>query len=159
MGVWVWYNSIRGVLTPVNHKKFYVILNWKLTQCVFLTIRHKDKMSEHNDSYQFMPDLQGSQSCESLFRQARCFSSTYSTMVNFNMMEFINRSNKIQLQSEIIKNYSNEINFPRFEEKQRNSTEQPHRNHHKYSTRMKLKIKSRKRKLMCRRRWKSWVST
>lgn len=80
---------------------------------------------KQSDTYKFMPDLQGSQPCESMFRQARSFSSTYSTVVNFNMMEFVNRLNKIQLQSDIIKNFSEYIKFPRFEEKQqRNSTDQ-----------------------------------
>lgn len=74
------------------------------------------------DDYKFMPDLQGSQPCETMFRQARAFSPMGSTVVNFNMMEFISRINKIQLQSDIIKTYSNHINFPRFEEKQKNST-------------------------------------
>lgn len=80
---------------------------------------------EQSDSYKFMPDLQGSQPCETMFRQARSFSSMNSTVVNFNMMEFINRLNKIQLQADIIKSYSDCIKFPRFEEKlQRHSTNQ-----------------------------------
>lgn len=73
--------------------------------------------------YMFVPDLQGSQPCEDLFRQARSFSSMYSNVVNFTMLEFINRVNKIQLQADIIKNYSCEINFPRFEDNQNTGTE------------------------------------
>lgn len=77
-----------------------------------------------DDNYKFMPDLQRSQPCETMFRQARSFSSMFSpvVVVNFNMMEFINRMNKIQLQSDIIKTYSSHIKFPRFEEKQQRST-------------------------------------
>lgn len=73
---------------------------------------------EQDESYKFMPDLQGSQPCEATFRLARSFATMYSTVVNFNMMEFISRLNKIQLQFDIIKNYSSHIKFPRFEEKQ-----------------------------------------
>lgn len=79
-------------------------------------------------NYMFCPDLQGSQPCESLFRQARSFSSMYSNVVNFTMLEFVNRINKIQLQADIIKTYSEQITFPRFEEKRKNeldATKQP----------------------------------
>lgn len=47
----------------------------------------------------------------------------YSNVVNFAMLEFINRINKIQLQSDIIKNYSTVIHFPRFESKQADGSE------------------------------------
>lgn len=67
--------------------------------------------------YMFFPDQQGSQPCETLFRQARSFSSMYSNKVNFTMLEFINRMNKIQLQADIINDYSTQIHFPRFEKK------------------------------------------
>ena len=43
------------------------------------------------------------------------------------MLEFVNRINKIQLQSDIINDYSTDIIFPRFEKKadeQRRSTEE-----------------------------------
>lgn len=68
--------------------------------------------------YQFFPDQQGSQPCEMLFRQARSFSSMYPNVVNFTMLEFMNRMNKIQLQADIVNNYSPQIRFPRFERKE-----------------------------------------
>ncbi len=65
----------------------------------------------------FIPDLYGSQPCESTFRQVRSFTSTYSTVVNFNMLEIIHRMKKVQLQNDIINDSKDEIKFPRFEKK------------------------------------------
>lgn len=79
------------------------------------------KLSDDSDGeygeYMFLPDQQGSQACEGLFRQSRSFSTMYSNIVNFNMLEFLNRINKIQLQAEIINDYSSHITFPRFAKK------------------------------------------
>lgn len=63
------------------------------------------------------PDLYGSQPCESTFRQTRSFTSTFSTIVNFNMLDILHRINKIQLQSDIINQSHGVIKFPRFEKK------------------------------------------
>lgn len=68
--------------------------------------------------YMFFPDQQGSQPCEMLFRQARSFSSMYSNIVNFTMLEFMNRMNKMQLQADIINTYSSQLHFPRFQKKE-----------------------------------------
>lgn len=65
----------------------------------------------------FFPNLFGSQPCESTFRQVRSFTSTFSTVVNFNMLDIINRIKKIQLQSDIINTSNSQIKFPRFEKK------------------------------------------
>lgn len=60
----------------------------------------------------FLPHLFGSQQCESLFRQVRSFTSTYSTVANCSVKEILSRISKIQLQSEIA--YNNEsFKFPR----------------------------------------------
>lgn len=69
----------------------------------------------------FIPNLYGSQPCESTFRQVRSFSSTFSTVVNCNMLDIIHRVKKIQLQNDIIVNSKNEIKFPRFEKKLTNT--------------------------------------
>lgn len=65
----------------------------------------------------FFPNLYGSQPCESTFRQVRSFTSTFLTVVNFNMLEIVNRIKKIQLQNDIITTSNNLIKFPRFEKK------------------------------------------
>lgn len=65
----------------------------------------------------FIPNLYGSQPCESTFRQFRSFTSTYSTVVNCNMLEAIHRVKKIQLQNDIIVKSKEEIKFPRFQKK------------------------------------------
>lgn len=65
----------------------------------------------------FFPNLYDSQPCESTFRQTRSFTSTFSTIVNFNMLDIIHRINKIQLQSDIINLTHDVIKYPRFEKK------------------------------------------
>lgn len=77
--------------------------------------------SKRVEGYAFTPNLQGSQQCEGMFRQVRSFSSTFSTVVNCNMLDIMNRIKKIQLQSDIITCCSEEIKFPRFEKKIGNS--------------------------------------
>lgn len=68
----------------------------------------------------FFPDLYASQPCESTFRQLRSFTSTFSTVVNFNMLDLIHRVDKIQFQCDIINNSKGTIKFPRFEKKAAN---------------------------------------
>lgn len=65
----------------------------------------------------FFSDLYGSQPCEKTFRQVRSFTSTFSTVVNFNMLDIIHRIKKVQLQSDIIADSNDKIKFPRFEKK------------------------------------------
>lgn len=65
----------------------------------------------------FFSALFDSQVCEYIFRQVRSFTSTFCTIVNFNMCEIINRIRKVQLQNEIINISQGEIKFPRFEKK------------------------------------------
>lgn len=73
--------------------------------------------SGNENSEIFFSNLYGSQPCENMFRQVRSFTSTFSTIVNFNMLDILHRIKKIQLQSDIM-NYSNGIiRFPRFEKK------------------------------------------
>lgn len=76
--------------------------------------------SKRVEGYAFVSDLQGSQQCEGMFRQVRSFSSTFSTVVNCNMLDIMNRIQKIQLQSDIINCCSDEVKFPRFEKKIQN---------------------------------------
>lgn len=49
----------------------------------------------------FLPWLYSSQPCEKLFRQARSMSSTFSTMVNFSLLETLRRLKRIQALHEI----------------------------------------------------------
>lgn len=75
----------------------------------------------------FIPTLLDSQPCESLFRQIRSFSSTFSTIVNCNMLDAMHKIRKVQLQSDIINSCSGTIKFPRFEKKkERTHSSQSH---------------------------------
>ncbi|KAG4071989.1 hypothetical protein HA402_000637 [Bradysia odoriphaga] len=73
--------------------------------------------SEQGTQKIFFPDLYASQPCEKIFRQVRSFTSTFSTVVNFNMLDVIHRIKKVQLQSDIIAEWNDRIKFPRFEKK------------------------------------------
>lgn len=55
----------------------------------------------------------GSQPCESIFRQIRSLSSTYSTVTNCSILEIISRMSKIELQNEISHIKLKHWNFPR----------------------------------------------
>ncbi|KAG4068990.1 hypothetical protein HA402_008461 [Bradysia odoriphaga] len=79
---------------------------------------HFEKKNVPNErSNYFFASLFDSQVCESIFRQVRSFTSTFCTVVNFSILEIINRIRKIQLQSEIINACNGRIQFPRFERK------------------------------------------
>lgn len=61
----------------------------------------------------FLPELFGSQQCESTFRQFRSLSSTYSTVINCTVKEAALRLSKIQLQNEIMHTTSKNYVYPR----------------------------------------------
>lgn len=73
--------------------------------------------SQQGTEKNFFPDLYASQPCEKMFRQVRSFTSTFSTVVNFNMLDVMHRIKKVQLQSDIIAEWNESIKFPRFEKK------------------------------------------
>lgn len=50
----------------------------------------------------FLPWLFSSQPCEKFFRQLRSMTSTYSTIVNFDMSEILRRVNRVQIINDII---------------------------------------------------------
>lgn len=62
----------------------------------------------------FLPQLMGSQQCESIFRQFRSFTSTYSTVINCTLKEAASRLSKIQLQNEVMHNTSKTYVYKRF---------------------------------------------
>lgn len=61
----------------------------------------------------FIPLHYSSQPCESLFRQVRSYTSTYSTVANCSVKEILGRLTRIQLQADIAVNYSEDFTFPR----------------------------------------------
>lgn len=61
----------------------------------------------------FHPEMFGSQQCESIFRQIRSMSSTYSTVTNSSLLEIIQKLSKIELQNEISHIKLKGFNFPR----------------------------------------------
>lgn len=79
------------------------------------------QLKEINMPHLFMLHQLGSQPCESLFRQARSLTSTYSTVINFSVKEFSERMNKIELQNQISSNIGNVYLFPRLGCKKNNA--------------------------------------
>jgi len=61
----------------------------------------------------FIPELFGSQACETIFRLARSISSTFATVVNFDLLEFLRRLRRIELQGHISNELKVDFVFPR----------------------------------------------
>ena len=75
------------------------------------------KCLKHNLIDHLFPWQLGSQACENFFKMLRTMSTTHSTVVNFTLLESINRVQRLHMQSEIL-NYpfsdnDEKINFPR----------------------------------------------
>lgn len=70
-------------------------------------------LREQNLDHLFHPEMFGSQQCESIFRQIRSMSSTYSTVTNCSLLEIIQKLSKIELQNDISHIKLKEFNFPR----------------------------------------------
>ena len=51
-----------------------------------------------NGNNHFLPWLLGSQACKQTFRAARSMTSTFSTVINFSMLEFLHRLHRLQIQ-------------------------------------------------------------
>lgn len=69
----------------------------------------------------FLPWMFGSQACEKIFRAVRSLSSTYSTVVNFSMLELVHKINRINFQSEIINQLHGDFEFPREIKREKNA--------------------------------------
>lgn len=61
----------------------------------------------------FLPWLYESQACESIFRQFRSFTTTYSTVANCTLKEAMSRISKIQFQNQIVQTTSSSFTYPR----------------------------------------------
>lgn len=73
----------------------------------------------------FLPHLLNSQACEDLFRIARGFTSTFSTVVNFSSKDFVHRISKIQMQNDIMQTISKDFEFPRLGKSTKNQAYPP----------------------------------
>lgn len=62
-----------------------------------------------NEQY-FLPWLFSSQTCESFFRATRSMTSTFSTIVNFSLLDILNRVKRIQFQTDVVKRCSDDSN-------------------------------------------------
>lgn len=72
------------------------------------------QLKEHNMPHLFWPNYMQSQACESIFRQLRSFTTTYSTVANCSVKEILQRINKIQFQSDTASRIGSKFVFPQF---------------------------------------------
>lgn len=79
-------------------------------QSLVLVLLH---LKENNLDHLFLPHTLGSQQCESIFRQLRSMTSTYSTKTNFSILEILHRLYKIELLNKITHIKLKHVNFPR----------------------------------------------
>ena len=69
-----------------------------------------------NGSDCFLPWLLGSQPCESTFRAARSITGTFSTIVNFSLLGFLQRLHRLQIQLQLeLESFETGITYPRVE--------------------------------------------
>lgn len=71
------------------------------------------KRCRKNPDESFLPWLSNSQPCETFFRKARSQSSTYCTVINFSMLDFLHRAKRIQAQDEIVCELGQKYTFAR----------------------------------------------
>lgn len=73
------------------------------------------RLAKHNLPHLFLPTVFNSQHCESLFRQIRSITSTFSTVTNCTIKELCQRISKIQLQSDVMSRIGSNFIFPRLQ--------------------------------------------
>lgn len=73
------------------------------------TLQNADNL----DSNMFIPSLLSSQPCEGLFRSARSITSTFSTVINFSIKDFMSRIDRISFINFVINDLQNVFIFPR----------------------------------------------
>lgn len=103
-----------------NNKKYTLkdnFLSMNCYVCIELNAHSMIQLMVHlksiNKPELFLPELYGSQQCESIFRQFRSLSSTYSTVINCTLKEAASRLSKIELQNEIMATTSKNYVYPR----------------------------------------------
>lgn len=109
----------------ISHKNFKLKNNFLTAACytclelnahsLVMCILH---LKEINRPELFLPHLFESQPCESMFRQFRSLTSTYSTVANCTVKEAMSRISKIQLQNDIIHGTSSHFFYPRLHKQQ-----------------------------------------
>lgn len=118
-----------------SHKKYTLKKNFLTAPCytcleinahsLVMCMLH---LKEINRPEWFLPHLFESQPCESMFRQFRSFTSTYSTVTNCTVKEAILRISKIQLQNDIMHGTSSHFTYPRLNKQQKSNNSFPYEN-------------------------------
>ncbi|XP_050514976.1 uncharacterized protein LOC126890166 [Diabrotica virgifera virgifera] len=76
-----------------------------------------EKLRQNGISEAFLPWLYSSQPCEKVFRETRSMSSTFSTMINYTLLDVLRRLKRIQAMHEISTDLGPNFRFPRQENK------------------------------------------
>lgn len=98
----IWRNFVVSQKSLTLEKNFMTV---NCYSCVELNahslITSLIRLKENKMDNFFFPSSLDSQPCESLFRQVRSFTTTYSTVANCSVKEILERISKIQLQNDI----------------------------------------------------------
>ncbi|CAG9812470.1 unnamed protein product, partial [Phaedon cochleariae] len=81
-----------------------------------------------------MPWLMSSQPCEKTFRATRSMTSTFSTIVNFSMLDILHRLHRIQILNDVMCDLKDEIIFPREHNRRMGSVQENHMMEYRNST-------------------------
>lgn len=115
----------------ISHKKYTLKDNFLTSNCYTCLELNAHSMvmcmlhlQQINRPDLFLPHMFESQPCESMFRQLRSFTSTFSTVTNCTVKEAISRISKIQLQNDIIHGTSPYFVYPRLGSKPTSNTDQ-----------------------------------
>lgn len=109
---YIWYAAffVRLWRAWIKEHKTYTLSKNFLTLNVYTCIEINahglllliEKCRRNNTPEHFLPWLYSSQPCESFFRKARSLTSTYSTIINFDMLDIIQRRHRIQTTYNIV---------------------------------------------------------
>ena len=116
-----WIDKIAQYSVTENFITLNAYLCMELNGHGLVALINRFQSNSNLTSEEFLSWLCSSQTCESFFRALRSMGSTYSTIVNFSILEVLHKIMRIQLQSEItnINNEHDDTNFrfPRTENK------------------------------------------
>ena len=97
----------------------YICIELNAHALILLLMIMREKSISDGHDYHYCPWLLGSQPCEKAFRAARSMSSTFSTVVNFNILGLLRRLYKLQIQIQMESQSSNTgIIYPQDNSKQ-----------------------------------------
>lgn len=115
----IWYTTFflrlwRGWI--INHPSYTLSKTWitlNTYTCIEINAHSLlllvEKCRNNGTPEEFLPWLCSSQPCEKFFRQTRSMTSPYATMVNFDMLDLLQRKHRIQAINDIVSDCQNNM--------------------------------------------------